>query len=123
MHVFVYIYTYINKCWQNTVEIVLSEISNSMKPYASVLHAYSSKSRPEISFAEPKHLDELSNRVPPTSHGLSLSLSLSLSIYIYIYIIESAPRVLVTACARWSRSAHALCATRRIVNHVQVPWE
>ena len=34
--------------WQNTVEIVLFDISNSMKPYASVFHAYTSKLRPVI---------------------------------------------------------------------------
>ena len=50
------------------IEIVLLEISNSMKPYASVVHAYTNKLIPEIDFFEPKQLDEASNRVPPTSH-------------------------------------------------------
>ena len=34
--------------WRNAVEIVLLEISNSMKPYASVFHAYTSELRPDI---------------------------------------------------------------------------
>ena len=54
--------------WPNTVETVLFEISNSMKPYPSVVHAYTSKSRPAIGFFEPTNLDEVSNRIPPTSH-------------------------------------------------------
>ena len=36
------------RSWRNTVEIVLFEISNSMKPYPSVVHAYTSKLRPVI---------------------------------------------------------------------------
>ena len=46
---------------------ILLEISNSMKPYASVFHACASKLRPEISLFEPNNLDECSNRIPPTS--------------------------------------------------------
>ena len=38
--------------WRNTVEIVLLEISNSMKPYAPVFHASTNKSRPMIVFFE-----------------------------------------------------------------------
>ena len=54
--------------WQNTVEIVLFEISNSMKPYPSAFHAYTNKSRPVIRFSEPKqHIDEVSNHITPTS--------------------------------------------------------
>ena len=53
--------------WRNTGEIVLLEISNSMKPYLSVLHAYTSKLRPVTGFFEPKQIDEVSNRIPPTS--------------------------------------------------------
>ena len=37
--------------WRNTVDIVQLEISNSMKPYASAVHAYINKLRPEISLA------------------------------------------------------------------------
>ena len=50
-----------------TVEIVLFEISNSMKPYPSVLHAYISRWRPVTGFFEPRNLDEVSNCIPPTS--------------------------------------------------------
>ena len=52
--------------WRNTVEIVQFEISNSMKPYPSVLHAYTSQLRPAIGFVEPNKLDKF-NRIPPTS--------------------------------------------------------
>ena len=55
--------------WRNTVEAVLFEISNSMKPYPSVCHAYINYLRPVICLFKPKHLDELSNRIPPTSQG------------------------------------------------------
>ena len=37
--------------WWNTVELVLFEISNSIKPYPSVFHAYTSKLRPVIGFS------------------------------------------------------------------------
>ena len=53
--------------WRNTVEIVLFEISNSMKPYPSAVHACTSKLRPVIVLFEPNDLDEVSNRIPPTS--------------------------------------------------------
>ena len=53
---------------RNTVELVLFEISNSMKPCPSVFHACASKLRPAIGFFEPTNLDEVSNRIPPTSH-------------------------------------------------------
>ena len=39
-----------------------------MKPYPSVVHAYTYNRRPAIDVVEPKHLDEVSNRVPPTPH-------------------------------------------------------
>ena len=55
--------------WWNTVEIVQFEISNSMKPYPSVSHAYISKLRLAICFClKQNNIDEVSNRVPPTSH-------------------------------------------------------
>ena len=54
--------------WRNTVELVLFEISNSMKPYPSVFRTYTNKLRPIIGFWEPTNLDEVSNRIPPTSH-------------------------------------------------------
>ena len=53
--------------WRNTVEIVMSEISNSIKAYTSVVHACTSKLRSDISLFEPTNLDEFSNRIPPTS--------------------------------------------------------
>ena len=34
--------------WQNTIEIVLFQISNSMKSYPSICHACTNKSRPVI---------------------------------------------------------------------------
>ena len=36
--------------WRNTVEIILCGISNSMKPYPPVFHAYTSKLEPVIVF-------------------------------------------------------------------------
>ena len=48
--VYIYIYIYIMRGWRNTVEVVLFEISNSMKPYPCVLHAYTSKLRPVTGF-------------------------------------------------------------------------
>ena len=36
--------------WRNTVEIVLFEISSSMKPYSSVFHAYTRELGPVIGF-------------------------------------------------------------------------
>ena len=56
--------------WRNAVEIVLLEISNSMKSYASVSHAYTNNIRPVIGLFEPNNIDEVSNRTPPTSHSL-----------------------------------------------------
>ena len=53
--------------WRNTVKIILFEISNSMKPYPSVFHAYTSEMRPTIGFYEPENL-EVSNRISPTPH-------------------------------------------------------
>ena len=61
--------------WRNTVEMVLFEISNSMKPYPSIFHAYVSQLRPAIVFFEPSDLatdlDEVSNCIPPTSQTRS----------------------------------------------------
>ena len=60
--------------WRNTVEIViLFEISNSMKPYPCVFHAYTTKLRPVIGFFDRKHIDEASNHIPPTSQTRSLT--------------------------------------------------
>ena len=47
--------------WRNTVEIELFEISNSMKPYPSVVHAYTSEMGPVIGLFEPNEFDEVSN--------------------------------------------------------------
>ena len=58
----------LSRGWWNTVEITLFKTSNSMKLYPSFVHAHTSKLRPLTSFFEPKHLDEVSNRIPPTSH-------------------------------------------------------
>ena len=47
--------------WRNTVELVQSEISNSVKPYPSypsAFQAYTDKPRPAIGFFEPRDLDE-----------------------------------------------------------------
>ena len=48
-------------------EIVLFEISHPMKPCPSGFHAYTSRIRPVMDMFEPKHLDEVSNYIPPTS--------------------------------------------------------
>ena len=53
--------------WWHTVEIVLFEISNSIKPYPFVFHAYTSRLRPVTFLIEPTNLDEVSNRISPTS--------------------------------------------------------
>ena len=55
------------RAWRNTVEIILFEILNSMKPYPSVSHARTSKMRPAMCLFEPTNLDEVANRIPPTS--------------------------------------------------------
>ena len=55
--------------WRNTVEVVLFEISNSMKPYPPVFHSYTNKLRPVIGIFEPQTFDEVSNCIPPTSHS------------------------------------------------------
>ena len=39
------------------------------KPYPSKFHTYTSKLRPVIGFLGLKHLDEVSNRIPPTPHN------------------------------------------------------
>ena len=52
--------------WRDAAEMVLSEISNSVKPlklYASVFLAWL-----DMDFFEPNNLDELPNCIPPTSH-------------------------------------------------------
>ena len=46
--------------WRN-IEIVLFQISNSMKPYPSAFHAY----------IERTHLEEVCNRIPPTSQTIT----------------------------------------------------
>ena len=51
------------------LETTLFEASNSMKPYPSVTHAHTSKLRPVKCFFEPNNLDEVSNRIPPTSRN------------------------------------------------------
>ena len=40
--------------WRNTVELVLLQISNSMKPYPSAFHAHASTLRPAIGFFDPR---------------------------------------------------------------------
>ena len=103
VHICIYIYIYMAgrprcatpppcpllRCWRNTVEILLFEISNLMKPYPSVFHAYTSKFRPVTRFVEPKQLDEASNRFQPVSH-LPLSYLL----------LRQATRTLPPACVQ-----------------------
>ena len=77
--------------WRNTVKIVLFETSNSMKPYPSVVHAYTNRMRPATGFVEPESLDEVSNRVPPTpqdqdSRKVYIYIYIYMLVYIYIYI-------------------------------------
>ena len=69
--------------WRNTVEIVLSEVSNPMEQFPFVVHAFISNTGPAIVFFEPGNLDEVSDRIPPSSH---FSPSRLMYIYIYIYI-------------------------------------
>ena len=45
------------------------EISNSMTPCPSVLHAYTNTMKPVIGILGPTSLDEVSNRIPPTSQS------------------------------------------------------
>ena len=52
--------------WWNTVEIVLFEISNSMKPYPSYKYIEAT-----LFVFEPTNFDGVSNRIPPTSHSAS----------------------------------------------------
>ena len=52
-------------CWTS----IVFDISNSMKPYASVFHACTSRLRPVLGLFEPNKLDEVSNRTLPTSHS------------------------------------------------------
>ena len=110
--------------WRNTVEIVLFDISNSMKSYASVFHAYYAiKLRPVIGLSEPKTARRSLQTVFRQPLGypyciyiyiyiyicvytynrytVSLSLSLSLSLYIYIYIYLS---VSISICISLSLS-------------------
>ena len=51
--------------WRNTLEVVLLEISNSIRwnrtPLSFTHIPYASNLRPEICFFEPKHLDKCSN--------------------------------------------------------------
>ena len=65
--------------WRNTVELVVFEISNSKKPYPSVSHAHTSELRPAIVCFWPKKLDEVSNRIPPTSQGVQVPDGLKLA--------------------------------------------
>ena len=58
---------------------VLFEISNSMKPYPTVVHAYVGSVEPVTGFTEPQPFDEVSNRTPPTSQHRCMSLDCHLS--------------------------------------------
>ena len=58
--------------WRNTVEIVLLEISNSMKPHPSVLHAYTNSMGLVIVFLS----QEISMRFP-TAFRQPLSLTVA----------------------------------------------
>ena len=73
--------------WRNPVEIILFEISNSMKPYASVFQAYTSKLRPAIGLFEPGELDEVSNRIPPTFSVLAFTFSYAVNYYISYIVL------------------------------------
>ena len=52
--------------WRITAEQVLFGIPNSMKPYPSVFHAYTSELALKVMF-EPEHVDEASKHIPPSS--------------------------------------------------------
>ena len=65
--------------WRHTVEVALFDISNSTKPHPSVFRAYASKWRPVVFLFEATHLDEVSNRIPPTSQSSAAPGGLSSS--------------------------------------------
>ena len=65
--------------WRNTVEVVLFEISNSMKPYPSVLHARTSKSRLAMFSCR-------TNKYPRRFRPYSVPPRSAYYIYIYIYV-------------------------------------
>ena len=70
----IYIYMAL-RGWRSTVEFILFETSNSMKPKPSVFHTRTSKLKPVKGFLEPTNLDEVSNRILPTSHFMSATHS------------------------------------------------
>ena len=73
--------------WWNAVEI-LFEISNLMKLYNSVVHADTCKMGGAVIFVcEPTNLDEVSNRIPPTSQlNEYVYKDIQNNKYIYIYM-------------------------------------
>ena len=56
------LFAYLRQCRDKRA---LQTISNSMKPYPSVLYACTCKLRPLMGLFEPRELDEVSNRIPP----------------------------------------------------------
>ena len=70
------------------LKIVLFGISNSMKPYPSVFHAYTSQLRPVRGFFDPTSLDEVSNRIRfPTAFSIIGDLfAMHNLLYVYMYI-------------------------------------
>ena len=81
-----------------TVETVLFEISNSMKPYPSAFHAHTSKLRLVTGFFEPNPAPPYAERLRATGGGGGASLQ---------RFAGSAPRI------RWSRSSFRIGTARR----------
>ena len=63
------------------------EISNSMKPYPSALHAYANRMRPATGFGEPTNLIEVSNRITPTPLYYIIMYCIVLYCIVLYYII------------------------------------
>ena len=119
--------------WRNTVEVVLFEISNSMKPYPSVVHAYTGKLEPVIGFClSRRKLEEVSTRIPPTSQLVKyttlhydmicyimssidiLTCDLTLCVYVYIYIYIYRERdIYIYTCALQRRRSGCACGSPR----------
>ena len=71
--------------WRNTVDLVLFEISISMKPHPSIVHAYTINMKPVIGLFEPTYVDEVSDRIWNYAYTIYIYIYISY-VYIYIYI-------------------------------------
>ena len=81
--------------WRNTAEIVLSEISNSMKPYPLwFTHIPVTWSLWHV-FVEPQQFDEVSDCILPTSHHSEPNAS---CYYYHIIVIAVSIYQLIASC-------------------------